>query len=255
MITRRIIPCLLISGKKLIKTVKFSNPKYVGDPINAVKIFNDKEVDEIIILDIDATEKKAGPQFEFLQEVITESFVPLSYGGGVKDLQQIDKLLLMGIEKVCINSANQQGLELITSAAEKHGAQSIVGVIDVKQTFFGKKKVYFKNTKTSLDESIESYAKRLQAAGAGEILLNFVDKDGSYEGYDFEMIEKISSKLEVPLVVLGGASNEQDFSKAFSLGASAVCAGSLFVFHGPHRAVLINYPERKTVEKIIFQRN
>jgi cyclase len=254
MITRRIVPSLLISGRKLVKTVKFSNPKYVGDPINAVKIFNDKEVDEIIILDIDASTKKTGPQFDFLREVVTESFVPLSYGGGISNLDQIDKLLQLGIEKVCLNSININNLDLITKAAEKHGAQSIVGVIDVKKNFFGKKKVYYKLSNESIDESVESYAKRLQQAGAGEIFLNFVDRDGTYSGYDLELIKSINSVLQVPLIVLGGAGSEDDFAKAFAAGANAVAAGSLFVFHGPHKAVLINYPDRKSIEKIILQK-
>ena len=253
MITRRIVPSLLISGKKLVKTVKFSDPKYVGDPINAVKIFNDKEVDEIIILDIDASIKKTEPQFEFLREVFSESFVPLSYGGGIKNLEQIDKLLQMGIEKVCLNTINKSGLDLITLASKKHGAQSIVGVIDVKKNFFGKKKIYFKSFNESIDEAVDIYALRLQQAGAGEIFLNFVDRDGMYTGYDLELIESVSSKLHIPLIVLGGAGSENDFSKAFTAGANAVAAGSLFVFHGPHKAVLINYPDRKAIEKIILQ--
>lgn len=252
MITRRIAPCLLLSGRKLVKTVKFDSPKYVGDPINAVKIFNDKEVDEIMILDIDASINGTAPQFDYLKEVVSESFVPISYGGGITNLEQIDKLLQIGIEKIALNSVNSLGLSLITQAAAKHGSQSIIGAVDVKQNFLGQNKVFFKNKKFKTNSDLSTYVGELEKAGAGEVLINFVDRDGTYKGYDFDLIKKISAQLAVPTIYLGGAGSEQDFAKAFELGASAVCAGSLFVFHGPHRAVLINYPDRKAIEKIIF---
>ena len=253
MITRRIAPCLLLSGRKLVKTVKFDSPKYVGDPINAVKIFNDKEVDEIMILDIDASLNGSAPQFDYLKEVVSESFVPITYGGGITNLEQIDKLLQLGIEKVSLNSVNSLGLDLISKAAAKHGSQSIIGAVDVKKNLLGQNKVYYKNKKYKTHYDLDTYVQEIEKAGAGEVLINFVDRDGTYKGYDFDLIKRISAQLSVPTVYLGGASSEQDFAKAFELGASAVCAGSLFVFHGPHRAVLINYPDRKTIEKIIFQ--
>ena len=253
MINRRITPCLLLSGHKLVKTVKFDNPKYVGDPINAVKIFNDKEVDEIMIIDIDAALNGSEPQFDYLKEVVTESFVPICYGGGITRLDQIDKLLQIGIEKVSLNSVNAQGLDLVTLASQKHGAQSIVGAVDIKLNFLGQPKVFFKNKKYKTSLDYMSYVQALEKAGAGEILINFVDRDGTYKGYDFDLVKKISEALAVPTIFLGGASSENDFSKAFELGASAVAAGSLFVFHGPHRAVLINYPSRKNIENIIFR--
>jgi imidazole glycerol-phosphate synthase subunit HisF len=252
MITRRIIPCLLLSGRKLVKTVKFDSPKYVGDPINAVKIFNDKEVDEIMILDIDASMNGTEPQFEYLKEVVSESFVPISYGGGITNLEQIDRLLQLGIEKVSLNSVNSTGFDLISQAAAKHGSQSIVAAVDLKPNIFGQNKVFFKNKKYKVTEEPSDYISKLEKAGAGEILINFVDRDGTYKGYNFDLVKKISSQLKVPSLFLGGAGSEEDFAKAFSLGASAVAAGSLFVFHGPHRAVLINYPDRKSIEKIIF---
>lgn len=252
MITRRIAPCLLLSGRKLVKTVKFDSPKYIGDPINAVKIFNDKEVDEIVILDIEASLAGKKPQFNYLEEVVSESFVPLSYGGGITELEDIDRLLHMGIEKVCLNSINSQGFNLIAQASAKYGAQSIVGVIDFKKSFFGKNEVYFKNKKYKIDMSVKDYALALQAAGVGEILLNSVDRDGTYKGYDLSLIEEISSSLKVPLIAIGGAGKHSDFKDAFHAGASAVSAGSLFVYHGPHKAVLINYPSRNDIDRIIL---
>lgn len=251
-ITRRIAPCLLLSGRKLVKTVKFCSPKYVGDPINAVRIFNDKEVDEIVILDIDASVHERPPQFEYLKEVVSEAFVPIAYGGGIRSLSDVDRLLHIGIEKVCLNSINADGFDLITQSAHKYGSQSVVGVVDVKKNFFGKNQVYYKSSKLKAKLSIQDYVLGLQNAGAGEIFINFVDRDGTYNGYDLEIIENLCRELKVPVIVAGGAGKFDDFINAFRSGASAVCAGSLFVFHGPHRAVLINYPTRDQVEKIIL---
>lgn len=252
MITRRIAPCLLLSGRKLVKTVKFDSPKYIGDPINAVKIFNDKEVDEIMILDIEASLNGKPPQFEYLEEVVTESFVPISYGGGIRSMSDIDRILHMGIEKVCLHSINASGLGLIQEASAKYGAQSVVGVIDVKKTFFGGNEIYFKNKKLKSKMPVAEYAMALQEAGAGEILLNSVDRDGTYKGFDTDLIQQISSLLKVPLIAVGGAGSHEDLKQAFKAGASAVSAGSLFVYHGPHKAVLINYPTREQIENIIF---
>lgn len=252
MITRRIAPCLLLSGKKLVKTVKFDSPKYVGDPINAVKIFNDKEVDEIVLLDIDASLNLKPPQFDYLQEVVSEAFVPMCYGGGVSSMEHIDKLMQIGVEKVCLNSINAQSYDLITKASVKYGSQSIVGVVDIKKKFLGSNEVYFKCKNLKIKDSYIDHIIKMQNAGAGEIFINFVDRDGTYSGYDFDLIQNVSQRLSVPLIVAGGAGHFDHFAKAFKSGASAVCAGSLFVFHGPHKAVLINYPTRDQVEKIIF---
>ena len=252
MITRRIIPCLLLSGKKLVKTVQFKSPKYIGDPINAVKIFNDKEVDELMILDIEASLTGAAPQFEYLKEVVSEAFIPLSYGGGIRNLQHIDQLLQMGIEKVCLNSINATSFELIAAGAKKYGSQSILGIIDLKKNIFGKYGVYFKNKTFTTKLSIKDYALALQDVGAGEILINFVDTDGTYKGFDLNTLEEIVQLVRIPVVVVGGAGNLGHLKNAFDRGASAVSAGSLFVYHGPHKAVLINYPTREQIEKIIF---
>ncbi|MEK6627792.1 MAG: AglZ/HisF2 family acetamidino modification protein [Bdellovibrionota bacterium] len=255
MITRRVVPCLLLSGKKLVKTIKFGDAKYIGDPINAVKIFNDKEVDEIMILDIEASVQQKPPQFEYLSEVVSESFVPISYGGGINSLEHIDKLLQMGIEKVCLNSVNAKDFELITEASKKYGAQSVVGVIDIKKTLLGRNEIYFKNKKLSINMQPVEFAQSLQEFGAGEVLLNFVDRDGTYKGYDLELTKEISNRLKIPIVVVGGAGSVEDFKRAFHAGANAVSAGSLFVYHGPHKAVLINYPTRKQIEDIIFNKD
>lgn len=249
MLNKRIIPCLLLSGRKLVKSIKFKDPKYIGDPINAVKIFNDKEVDEIIILDISASDKNEEPKFQFIQEIVSEAFIPVAYGGGIKNMDHIDKLFKLGIEKVCLNSINYESFDLIKKCSEKYGAQAVVGIVDIKRNLFNQPYVYFKNGKKI--KSISDYIKNMQNAGVGEILLQFVDKDGTQSGYDYDLMKSINEHLNVPLVVLGGAGCLDDFSKAFANGADAVAAGSLFVFHGPHKAVLINYPERSEIKKII----
>jgi cyclase len=251
MIHKRIIPCLLISGKKLVKTIQFKSPKYIGDPMNAVKIFNDKEVDEILILDIEASVNKLPPQFDFLQEIVAEAFVPVAYGGGIGSMEHVDQLFKLGIEKICINSANAESLDLISKASQKYGAQSVVAVIDVKSQLFGGLKIFFKNGLKSKFKDLEAYIQALQDAGAGEILIQSVDRDGTFSGYDLGLIQKMNTNLKVPLIVLGGASKNSDFSAAMAAGADAVAAGSLFVFHGPHRAVLIQYPDRHTIQALL----
>lgn len=252
MITRRVAPCLLLSGKKLVKTVQFADPKYVGDPINAVKIFNDKEVDEILIFDIDASMQDKKPQFEYLKEVVSEAFIPISYGGGIRTIEDVDTLFRIGVEKVCLNAINSESLSLIKDSSEKYGSQSIVGAVDIKKNFFGKLQVFFKNKKYKTSKDPISYIKDLENAGVGEICINFVDRDGTFKGYDLDFIKQVTEFLKVPLVVIGGAGSIEHFSQAFSAGASAVCAGSMFVFHGPHRAVLINYPNNTLIDKVKF---
>lgn len=248
----RVIPVLLLHDGGLVKTVKFKSPSYIGDPINAVKIFNEKEIDEIVILDIDASKQNRGPNFQLISEIAGEAFIPLAYGGGISNLDEVKELFYLGVEKVVFNKQAYQNTNLLTECAKLVGSQSVVASVDIKKSFFGGYKVAINNGSeiTKLDP-IE-YAKKLEAAGAGELFLNFVNRDGTYLGYDQEFIKKISVELSIPLVVCGGASSLEDFRLAIQNGASAVAAGSFFVYQRPHNAVLISYPSRQQLIKEVY---
>lgn len=250
MLRTRIIPVLLLRNKGLVKTVKFKEGKYIGDPINAVKIFNDKEVDELVLLDIDASKENRKPDFEAIKDIASEAFMPLAYGGGINELDDIKKLFAIGVEKVIINSAALQNLNLITQAAEIFGDQSIVVCIDVTKNFWGKYQIHAHANKKHQYQDVVEYAQLAEQAGAGEIILNHVDLDGTMAGYDLKLIEKVSQSIKVPLVACGGAGDIQDFKKGFDAGASALAAGSLFVYHGPHKAVLINFPTQQQLKQL-----
>jgi len=250
----RIIPSLLIQKGGLVKSVKFKDHKYVGDPINAVKIFNEKEVDEIVILDISATSEKRPPNIGQIKDIASEAFMPLGYGGGITRLDEIRELIAAGVEKVVLNTSAFANPGLITDGAKYVGSQSIVVSIDVKKNLWGKYKAFVENgTKnTNLDPAV--FARQMEDAGAGEILLNSIERDGSFSGYDLDLIHLVSSAVGIPVVAVGGASSVNDFSEAVKCGASAVSAGSMFVFQGPHRAVLISYPTQgELLEKLFKQ--
>lgn len=243
MLKSRVIPCLLLREGGLVKTVKFSNSKYVGDPINAVKIFNEKEVDELIFLDIDASKKKKEPDYSLIQQLATECFMPFSYGGGVGSVQQIKTILRLGVEKVVINYQGIENIKLIEQAAVHFGSSTIIGAIDIKKDFWGNYKVYnhVKSKVTNIDP-IE-HAKALGKAGVGEIFLNNVDRDGTYSGLDMDFINRLNKTIDVPLIVCGGIASVSEIRTIIaSTNISGIAAGSLFVFQGPHRAVLISYP-------------
>lgn len=242
MIQHRLIPCLLLRDGGLVKTKNFKNEKYIGDPINAVKIFNDKEVDELIFLDIDASKEGRGPDLELLSDLASECFMPLSYGGGVTSVNQIEQLLKIGIEKIVINNAGLRLDSLISESVRKFGSSTIVAAIDVKKNMWGNYQVYNHVTKKTLNLEPIELAKRYCELGVGEIFLNNVDLDGTFLGYNLKLIESISTVIPVPLIACGGASNVNNLKEAISAGASAAAAGSLFVFQGPHNAVLISYP-------------
>jgi cyclase len=248
----RVIPCLLIYKGGLVKSVKFKDYKYVGDPINAVKIFNEKEVDEIAILDISATSEKRSPFLSQITEIASEAFMPLSYGGGVTTIEQIKDIFYAGVEKVILNTSAFKNTKLINEAASLFGNQSVVVSMDVKNALLRGSRVYIENGKTNTGLTPVQYAKMMQDAGAGEIILNSIDRDGTFTGYDYKLISEVSKTIEIPLVALGGASNTMDFKKAIKNGASAVAAGSMFVFQGPHRAVLISYPSQTELKEIIY---
>jgi imidazole glycerol-phosphate synthase subunit HisF len=251
MVQTRVIPCLLLRNRGLVKTVKFKNPTYLGDPINVVKIFNDKEVDELVFLDITATVERKGPPFKLLSEIASECFMPLAYGGGIRTLEDIRTILSVGVEKIAINSYAVENPNFIRAVADLFGSQSIVVSIDVKKSLFGKYELFSHSgtKKTGLDPI--KFAVEMERLGAGELLLNSIDRDGMMQGYDLELIKKVADSVNIPVVACGGAHTINDLGDAVKKGgASAVAAGSMFVFHGPHRAVLISYPtpqELKTV--------
>jgi imidazole glycerol-phosphate synthase subunit HisF len=246
----RVIPVLLIRNGGLVKSVQFSKHKYVGDPINAVKIFNEKEVDEIIVLDIDASAKKQSPDFKLIEEICGEAFMPLAYGGGVKSLEDAQKLLYNGAEKIVVNTALLEQPKVLESIAKQFGNQSVVASIDYKLPFLGKAKVYGSNGGKKTNWSVAELAVKAMEHGAGEIMLNSIDRDGTYKGYDLEMLQTITSSVDVPVIACGGAGSLEDFQQAIHQGAAAVAAGSMFVFQRPHQAVLISYPHPSEINKL-----
>lgn len=241
----RVIPVLLLRGRGLVKTVRFKDPKYIGDPINVVRIFNEKEVDELVFLDISATAEGRGPAFDVLADIAGEAFMPMVYGGGITTLEQVRRVFALGFEKVIINTAAHRNLNLIREAATVFGSQSIVGCVDVRRTLFGRYEMWSRSGAVRESVGLTDYVQMLQQAGVGEILVNSIDRDGTMSGFDLKAIHEVSSRVDVPVIGCGGAGSIDDFVQAVKLGgAAAVAAGSLFVFVGPHRAVLINYPER-----------
>jgi len=248
----RVIPALLLQGQRLVKTVKFRNPVYLGDPINIVRIFNDKEVDELILLDIAATNEKRPPAFDRLSDITSECFMPLGYGGGIRSLDDIKKLLSVGIEKVILNTAAVEDPALVRAAADYAGSQAVVISIDVKRNFLGRYEVFTRSGKagTGLDPVMHAVA--MERQGAGELFINSIDRDGTMRGYDLDLIRCISAAVSVPVVACGGAGRLQDLADAVKIGgASAAAAGSLFVFQGPLRGVLISYPSPSDLRQVL----
>lgn len=241
----RVIPVLTLHGKGLVKTVKFKDPKYIGDPINSVRIFNEKEVDEIVLFDITATSEGRGPDFELLADIAGEAFMPMAYGGGLNSLDQVQQIFALGFEKVVVNTATYGAPHLIREAVAKYGSQSIVGCIDVRRTLLGRYELLSHGGKTRQRVGLLEHVSFLERLGVGEIIVNSVDRDGTLSGYDLKLLQLVASAVSVPVVACGGASGLDDFVAAVEqAGVSAVAAGSLFVFVGPHQAVLINYPDR-----------
>ena len=254
MLRTRVIPCLLLQDRGLVKTRVFTSPVYVGDPINAVKIFNEKEVDELILLDISASRERRGPQYDLISEIASEAFIPLCYGGGVTSLEEMRQLFQIGIEKVAVNSHCIENPQFVREAADIFGSQSVVVSVDVKRSFFGKYQVVTRGGRQKTSLSPRQHALHMQELGAGEIMLNSVDRDGLMTGYDLELVRSVSSVLSVPMIAVGGAGRVEDFAPAIEAGASAVAAGSMFVFQGKHRAVLISYPSTSVLEAAMTPR-
>lgn len=244
MLDPRIIPCLLIKNGGLVKTVKFATPKYVGDPINAVRIFNEKEVDELIVLDIDSTVENREPNYSLIASLAAECRMPLCYGGGVTSVSQFERLVSIGVEKVGIGAAAVATPELVSQAAQVVGSQSVVVVLDVKKTNSGYRVSTHNGSRLSPWTPVEM-AQRMEGFGAGEIVLNSVDLDGTMTGYDMEVVAQVREATSLPMTVLGGAGSLTDIADLIrTLGLVGAAAGSLFVFKGPYKAVLLNYPSR-----------
>lgn len=242
----RIIPCLTMIERELVKTIKFKNPRYLGDPVNAVKIFNGKYVDELCLLDIRATSNKTGPDFDYLKDIASEAFMPLSYGGGITKMMEVEKLFNIGFEKVIFNSSFYTNPGLIKEAVKFAGSQSIVISIDVKTELFKKQYCYSNNGKLKNKYYPDEMAKKAEALGAGEIIINSIDNDGGMNGYDLELIKKVTSEVSIPVVACGGAKDIYDLKKVLEdAGAHAAAAGSMFVYYGPQKAVLITVPDEE----------
>ncbi|MEL4427053.1 AglZ/HisF2 family acetamidino modification protein [Shewanella indica] len=252
MLFPRIIPVLLVHEKGLVKTVKFKDPKYVGDPINAVKIFNEKEADELTVLDIDASRHGNEPDYRLIENLAFECRMPLCYGGGIKSVEQAQKILSLGVEKVALSSILFERPEIVTELSERVGSQSVVAVLDVKRKFLsGRYECYIHNGTVNTKVCPIEFSKKLQSLGAGEVLINSIDNDGTMSGYDMKIVDSVKSVLKIPLTVLGGAGSYQHIESLVSkfpiIGAAS---GSTFVFKGKYRAVLINYPNVK--EKVLI---
>jgi cyclase len=255
MLRPRLIPCLLVHNGGLVKTVNFGAPKYVGDPINAVRIYNEKEVDELVVLDIDATVNSAEPDYQMISHLASECRMPLCYGGGVRTVAQIEKIISLGVEKVAVSSAAVENPTLIAEAAARVGRQSMVVVIDVKKTgLLRRYEVVTHNGTRRTGFNPVEFAERMAELGAGEIVVNSVDRDGEMKGYDLELVEQIRQAVHLPLTVLGGAGSLEDVKELINrYGIVGAAAGSLFVFKGKYRAVLINYPNRAEKEGVFSE--
>ena len=252
MIRNRVIPILLLKNKGLYKTFKFKDTKYVGDPVNAIKIFNDIMVDELVFLDITASKEKRSPNMVVIRDIASEWFMPLCYGGSVNSVEMIREILNVRVEKVCLNTNAVKNPMLIKDAANFFGSSTIVVSVDVKKNLFGKYSVYINGGEEKTNLNPVDWALKIEELGAGEIILNSIDRDGTMLGYDIPLLHSVTSKVNIPVVAAGGASSMNDFSMALKeANVAAVAAGAFFVFHGKHRAVLISYPNESEIDELM----
>lgn len=253
MLMTRVIPTLLLKNQGLCKGIKFRNHKYVGDPVNTIKLFNDKEVDELVVLDITATITSRGPDFKLITEMASEAFMPMGYGGGLNTIEDVDRVFSVGFEKIIVSTALYENPEFVTKTCNKYGSQSVVASIDYSKHRFRLKSLMTYSHSGTKKQTMtpEEVAIRAVNLGVGEILLNCIDRDGTMSGYDLETIHKVAGMVDVPVIASGGASAIDDFVNAKQYGASAVAAGAMFVYHGPHRAVLIQYPSYTDLENAL----
>jgi len=246
----RVIPVLLVSDGYLVKPVKFNGDKYIGDPINAVRIFNEKQVDELVICDIDASVKGTGVNYTLIEEIASEAFMPVGYGGGVMGAADAKRITGIGIEKVILNTAAVARPETVTEISDALGASSTVVSIDAKKKVTGGWDTFIRRGTRKTGLSPVEAAREAQRLGAGEILVSSIDRESTFSGYDLKLIEAVAQAVTLPVIALGGASGYDDFSPALAAGASAVAAGSMFVLNGKHRAVLISYPTPSQVRAL-----
>lgn len=251
MLSVRVMPCLLLRNSKLVKTVRFKDPDYIGDPVNAVKIYNDKEVDELIFLDITATVEQKQPNFKTIGEIASECFMPMTYGGGIRSTDDMRRIYNLGVEKIAINSHAVESSDIIKKASGIFGNQSVLVAIDVKKRLMGGYEVFTYSARKGTRMDPVEWAKKVESLGAGEILLTSIDRDGTYEGYDIELIQKVASAVNIPIIACGGAGKIDDFARAVDAGASACAAGSMVVYQGKGRGVLINFPSQKELREVL----
>ena len=250
MLLPRIIPCLLIHKGGVVKTYKFDNPRYIGDPLNTVRIFNEKKVDEIMVLDIDCSVENSLPNINLIEKIAAECQMPLCYGGGIKNLNTAQHIFQLGVEKISLSSVVFENISLISSLAKTVGSQSVVVTLDIKKNIFGKRKIFIHNGKSSVDLELEECLKIIQNEGAGEIIINNIDLDGTMQGYDQEFITYLKEKISIPLTLIGGAGCADDFKNVIKkYPLIGLAAGSFFVYQGKYKAVLISYPKEKILEQ------
>ena len=253
MLRVRIIPALLLKGGSLVKTVRFKNPGYIGDPINTVRIFNELEVDELTFLDISATPEAKEPDFKLLREIADECFMPLSYGGGIQNFETAAKIFDIGFEKVVLNNITHQSPELITQIANHYGSQAVVVSIDVKKSLFGRYEVVTKSATYSTGKKAVEWAKEVENLGAGEILLTSVDREGTWTGFDIELTQRVADSVNIPVIAHGGAGSVEHIGQVVREGkASAVALGSMVVYQKKGMGVLVNFPDKTELEKVLL---
>jgi imidazole glycerol-phosphate synthase subunit HisF len=246
------MPCLLLMNKGLYKTVKYKDPNYVGDPINAIKIYNEKEVDELIFLDITASIEGRKPDYKIIKDIASECFMPLCYGGGITHLDEVKRILEIGVEKVSLNTAAIDHPKLITEIANSFGSQSVIVSMDVRKNFWGKQEVYRARGTKSIGEDPVSFAKKMESMGAGELLVTNVDREGTWSGFDLDLIKSITSEVSIPVIVNGGAGNLSHLESVVKdAHASAVALGSMVVYQKKGLGVLINFPKRNELEILL----
>ena len=251
MLQTRVMPCLLLRNRGLVKTIKFKNPAYVGDPINTVRIYNEKEVDELIFLDITATPQGKEPPYALIEEIASECFMPFTYGGGIQHLDQARHIFSLGVEKIALNSHVIDHPSFVRTLADTFGSQSLVVSMDVKKKLFGGYEVYTHAGTRATKRDPVDLAVEMERQGAGELLLTAIDRDGTMQGYDLDLVHRVSAAVGIPVIACGGAGAIHHFRQAVDAGASAVAAGSMVVYQGPHRAVLINFPPRPELKAVL----
>lgn len=246
----RIIPCLLLKERSLVKTVRFKDPAYVGDPINTVRIFNELEVDELAFLDIEASRARRGPDFDVLNEISNECFMPLSYGGGVSDISIAERIFLIGFEKVILNTATFENPQLVTQLARRYGNQAVIAAVDVKRSFFGRYEVACLSGTKRKSILPEEWAKQMEALGAGEILLTSIDREGTWRGFDVDLTARVAQAVSIPVIANGGAGSIEHIGEVIQEGqASAVALGSMVVYQGMGMGVLVNFPDQGALNR------